>query len=118
MTCCYIPAFPYQRHFDGYVEMSEDDAALFWEIGDNPAPDPGRSSVGPTMADRAAPTTEEAASKTTISTRSVPSDRPDGSRCTNDEPDNPQCMDVCTRPAADSQDTKPADSASLARLQE
>ncbi len=26
---CYTPAFPYQRHFDGYVEMSEEDAVLF-----------------------------------------------------------------------------------------
>ncbi len=25
----YTPAFPYQRHFDGYVEMTEEDAALF-----------------------------------------------------------------------------------------
>ena len=22
---CYMPAFPYQRHFDGYIEMSEED---------------------------------------------------------------------------------------------
>ena len=28
---CYTPAFPYQRHFDGYVEMSEGDGVLFWE---------------------------------------------------------------------------------------
>ncbi len=30
---CFTPAFPYQRHFDGYVEMSEEDAALFWSVG-------------------------------------------------------------------------------------
>ncbi len=25
---CYTPSFPYQRYFDGYIEMSEEDAAL------------------------------------------------------------------------------------------
>ncbi len=30
---CFTPAFPYQRHFDGYVEMLEEDAALFWRVG-------------------------------------------------------------------------------------
>ncbi len=40
MARCYTHAFPYQRHFYGYVEMSEEDAALFWEIGNHPAPDP------------------------------------------------------------------------------
>ncbi len=29
---CFTPAFPYQPHFDGYVEMTEEDAALFWRI--------------------------------------------------------------------------------------
>ncbi len=29
---CFTPAFPYQRHFDGYVEMSEEDAVLFWRV--------------------------------------------------------------------------------------
>ncbi len=29
---CFTPVFPYQRHFDGYVQMSEEDAALFWSI--------------------------------------------------------------------------------------
>ena len=36
---CYTPAFPYQRHFDGYVEMSGEDAALFWDMELDPAPD-------------------------------------------------------------------------------
>ncbi len=27
---CFTPAFPYQRHFDGYVELSEEEA-LFWK---------------------------------------------------------------------------------------
>ncbi len=29
---CFTPVFPYQRHFDGYVEMPEEDAALFWRV--------------------------------------------------------------------------------------
>ncbi len=29
---CFTPAFPYQRQFDRYVEMSEEDAALFWRV--------------------------------------------------------------------------------------
>ncbi len=40
MACCYTPTFPYQRHFDGYVEMSEEDAALFWEIDNHSVPIP------------------------------------------------------------------------------
>ncbi len=36
----------------------------------------------------------------------------------NDGPDDPRCMDVCARPADDSQDTKPADLARTARVQE
>ncbi len=32
---CYTPSFPYQRHFDGYIEMSGDDTALFWEVNLN-----------------------------------------------------------------------------------
>ena len=87
--------------------MSEEDAALFWEIGNNPAPDPGGSSVGPGLAD-IIPITEEAAPETATLTRPVPIDKPD----------DPQCTGVCTRPAGDNQDTKPADSARLARVQE
>ena len=76
-ACCYTPVFPYQHHFDRYVEMSEDAAALFWEIGNNPIPDPGGSSVGPAIPDGAIPITEEAAPETTISPRPVPNNRPD-----------------------------------------
>ncbi len=118
MARCYTPAFPYQRHFDGYVEMSEEDAALFWEIGNNPAPDPGGDSVGPTLSDSAAPMAKEAASETKISIRPVPSDRPDNSQCMNDGPDSPRCTEVCANPTDDSQDTTPADSASMACVQE
>ena len=88
MARCYTPAFPYQRHFDGYVKMSEEDAALFWEIGNHLAPDPGGSSVGTALPDRAIPITEETAPETTISPRPVPDDRPD----------DPRGTDVCTRP--------------------
>ncbi len=105
---CYTPTFPYQRHFDGYVEMSEEDAALFWKIDNNLTRDSGGSSIGSALTERAAHMTEEAVPETTISTRPVPSDRPD----------DPQCTDVCTRPAGDSRDTKPADPARLARVQE
>ncbi len=44
-TRCYTPTFPYQRHFDGYVKIPEDAAALFWEVGNNPAPYPEGISV-------------------------------------------------------------------------
>ncbi len=58
---CYNPAFLYQRHFDGYVEMSEVDAALFWEVNIDPTSDRGLISTGPTLPDRAAPIDKEAA---------------------------------------------------------
>ncbi len=108
MARCYTPTFPYQGHFNEYVEMSEEDATLFWEIDNHPTPDPGDSSEGPALTDGAIPITEEAVPETTIATRSVP----------NDKPEDPRCTGVCTRPAGDSQDTKPADSACLARVQE
>ena len=55
MARCYTPTFPYQRHFDGYVEMSEEDAVLFWEIDNHSTPEPGGSSVGPALADLGRP---------------------------------------------------------------
>ena len=108
MAHCYTPAFPYQRHFNGYVEMSEEEAALFWEISNHPTPDSGSSSVALALPERAVPMTEETVPETTMSTRPVPSDRPD----------DPQCTGVCTRPTGDNRDTKPADPAHLARVQE
>ncbi len=105
-ACCYTPTFPYQRHFDGYIEMSEEEDALFWEIVNHLTPDPGHCRTSVNGQDR--PGTEEIVPGTTTSTIPVPSDRPE----------DPQCTGVCTRPAGDSQDTKPADSARLARLQE
>ncbi len=57
----YTPTFPYQHHFDGYVEVSDEDAALFWEVDNNPTPDPESVSVDPTSLGRAAPIAEKAA---------------------------------------------------------
>ncbi len=106
-ACCYTPAFPYQRHFDGYVEMSEEDAALFWEVGNDPAPDPECVSVGPTLPSRAAPITEAAPEKV-IPIRPMP----------NCEPDDPRRTDACANPTDDSQETKPTQSARTARRQD
>ncbi len=88
--------------------MSEEDAALFWEIDSHPAPGPEDSSVEPKLAEGTIPVTEETVPKTTAVTRPVP----------NDRPDDPQCTSVCNRPVGDSQDTKPADPARLACVQE
>ncbi len=41
---CFTPAFPYQQHFDGYVEMSEEDAALFWRIDTTTDPASGEGT--------------------------------------------------------------------------
>ena len=59
MACYYTPTFLYQRHFDGYVEMSEEDAALFWEMDSHSMPVPEDSSVGPKLAEGTVPVTEE-----------------------------------------------------------
>ncbi len=44
---CFTPAFPYQRHFDGYVEMSEEEDALFWEVDVDRNPASWRESTDP-----------------------------------------------------------------------
>ncbi len=108
MARCYTPTFPFQRHFDGYDEMSEEDAALFWKIDNHPTPGPGDSSVGSVVADGTVPVTEETVPETTVVTRTVP----------NEKPADPRCTGVYNRPVSDSQDTKPADSARLAHMQE
>ncbi len=46
---CFTPAFPYQRHFDGYVEMSEEDAALFWKVYTPTDPVSGDESTDPIL---------------------------------------------------------------------
>ncbi len=74
MARCYTPTFPYQRHFDGYVEMSEEDAALFLEVDSHPAPGPEDSSVGPKVAERTVPVTGETVPGHTTVTKSVPNE--------------------------------------------
>ncbi len=108
MARCNNPAFPNQRHFDGYVEMSKEDAALFWEIDYHLRPGPGDSSVGSGVTDRTVPVTEETVPENTAVTRPVP----------NEKPEDPQITGVCNRSVSDRQDTKPADSARLAQVQE
>ncbi len=46
---CFTPAFPYQRHFDGYVEMSEEDATLFWRVDTPTDSVSGEESAGQTL---------------------------------------------------------------------
>ena len=46
---CFTPAFPYQRHFDGYVEMSEENAALFWRVDTPTYPVSGEEGAGPVL---------------------------------------------------------------------
>ncbi len=98
MARCYTPEFPYQRDVDGYVEMSEEDAALFWEVNIDTAIDHKSASIGSMLPDRAAPTDKEAAAMIPI--RPVP----------NREPDDPQRTDASASPMDDSQDTKPVES--------
>ncbi len=81
--------------------MSEEDAALFWEVDHNPVPDPEGIGVGPMLPDRAAPIAKEAAPEKVILTGPLPIDRPD----------DPRHTDACASPTDDSQDTKPAESA-------
>ena len=73
--------FLYKWHFDGYVEMSEEEAVLFWEIDNHPTPGSRDSSVGPALADGIIPVTEETVPETTTSTKPVPSDKPEDPRC-------------------------------------
>ncbi len=74
----------------------------------HPAPGLDDSSVGPKVAEETVPVTEETVPKSTAVTKPVP----------NEKPEDPQCTGVCDRPVSDSQDTKPADSARLACVQE
>ncbi len=103
---CYTSAFPYQHHFDGYVEMSEEDTAFFWEIDSSPTPNPEGDSAGLTSLAKAAMITEGTAPENVIPIRSVPIDKPN----------DPQCTDACARSSYDSQDTKPAESQLIGRI--
>ncbi len=44
---CYTPSFPYQCHFDGYIEMLEEVATLFWEGSPDPDPNPWSENKDP-----------------------------------------------------------------------
>ncbi len=81
---------------------------LFWEIDSHPAPGPEDDGVEPEQADRTVPVMQETVPENTAVTRPVP----------NEKPEDPRCTGVCNRPVSDSQDTKPADSARLAHVQE
>ena len=74
----------------------------------HPAPGPEDSSVGTELAERTVPVPEEAVPENTTVSRSVP----------HEKPEDPQCTGVCNKPVSDSQDTKPADPACLAHVQE
>ncbi len=73
---CYTPTFPCQRHFDGYVEMFVEDAALFGELDSHPAPGLEDNSVGPELAERTVSVTEETVPENTAVTRPVPNEEP------------------------------------------
>ncbi len=100
-ACCYTPAFPYQRHFDGYVEISEEDAALFWGVNFDPAPDHQSNNTSPILSARATQTVEEINPERVMSIGSVPTS----------EPDDPRRVDVSAALVDASQDTKPVEPA-------
>ncbi len=81
--------------------MSEEDAALFWEVNFGTAPDHKSASADLTLPDRAALTDEEAAPKKMISIGTVPTSETDVSRRT----------DASATLVNDNQDTKPVESA-------
>ncbi len=95
---CFTPAFPYQRHFNGYVEMSEEDAALFWEVETDPnltsrrdCTYPAPYSVEATLAEGLCPrTTGLPAPMTARSSQAI------------------DCRLVQSAPIETAQDTKPA----------
>ncbi len=88
--------------------MSEEDAALFWEVDSHPTPSPEDNGVEPKQTDRTIPAMQETVPENTTVTGPVP----------NEKPEDPQCTGMCNRPVSDSQDPKPADSARLARMRE
>ncbi len=96
---CYTPALPYQRHFDGYVKMSKDDASLFWEMDVDPAPDHKSDSADSTLPTRTAPIDEEVVHEEVISIAPVSTSKPDDSRR----------MDASATLMDESQDTKPVE---------
>ena len=108
MARCYTPTFLYQCHCDGYVEMSKEDAALFWEIDSHPAAGPGDGGVEPKLEEKTIPETEETVPENSAVTGPVP----------DDKPDDPRSTGMLDRPVRSSQDIKPADLARRAHVQE
>ncbi len=95
---CFTPAFPYQRHFDGYVEMSEEDAALFWGVGTSTDPVSGEEGAGSTVdSTEATPVKGLCLETTTL---------PEQTRATNAP--TVDCGIGKTTSAETAQDTKPA----------
>ncbi len=83
MAHCYTPAFPYQRHFDGYIEMSEEDAVLFWEMDPNPTSKPWSEAAGPAPPSETVPTVGDIIPDMVTLTMPVPTSEPNDSRCVN-----------------------------------
>ncbi len=79
-TKCYTLVFPYQRHFDGYIEMSEDDAALFWEMDPDPAPSHQSDNIDPMLPAGTAPKAESTIPDKVTSIGPVPTSEPEDSR--------------------------------------
>ena len=95
---CFTPAFPYQRHFDGYVEMSEEDAALFWRVDTPTDPVLGEESAGQTLESTEATPVEGLCLEAMTS--------PEQARAVNMPTD--ECSIRKNTPAETAQDTKPA----------
>ncbi len=55
---CYMPSFSYQRHFGGYIEMSEEAAALFWEVDPDPTSSLQSENMGSAPPPEIAPQAE------------------------------------------------------------
>ncbi len=99
MAQCYTPMFPYQRHFDGYVEMSEEDAALFWEVDPDPASIPQGGNLVLVPSSETAPADEDISHEEVTSIGPLP----------NSEPDDSRCADASATFVDGSQNTKPVE---------
>ncbi len=95
---CFTPAFPYQRHFDGYVEISEEDAALFWGVDTPTNPMAGEESADQTLESTEATPAEGLCLETTT--------LPEQARAINMP--TKECSIGKTIPAEAAQDTGPA----------
>ncbi len=95
---CFTPAFPFQRHFDGYVEMSEEDAALFWSVDIPTDPVAGEMSADQTLE----------STETTPTGRPCPETITLPEQATAPNASTIQCSMGETTSAETAQDTKPA----------